>query len=116
MKRVVFIVLIAAFFWSCASTSDVIGDEEFFELVKTGSPKEVKKALENDANVNARNESGSTPLMYVCETSDSPEMLQVLIDAGADVQATNELGTDAFSLLNLMMRSSILMPTGICIS
>jgi hypothetical protein len=39
MKRVVFIVLAAAFFWICATAPDVMDDEEFLGLVKTGSPE-----------------------------------------------------------------------------
>lgn len=53
-------------------------DKEFHELVKTGSPEEVKEALENGANVDARDESGKTPLMYVAEYGEYPEVLQLL--------------------------------------
>jgi ankyrin repeat protein len=97
MKRVVFIVLAAAFFWSCATTP--MDDEEFLELVKTGSPEEIKAALQNGADVNARDDSGSTPLMYTAEYSEYPEVLQLLLDAGADVQVQNKEGHDAFNYI-----------------
>jgi ankyrin repeat protein len=97
MKRIVFIVLVAAFLWSCATTP--MDDEEFLELVKTGSFKEVNKAIQNGADVNAKDESGKTPMMYVAEYGESPEVLQLLIDAGADVQVQNKEGHDAFNYI-----------------
>jgi hypothetical protein len=101
MKRVVFIVLEAAIFCSCATAPDVMDDEEFLELVKTGSPKEVEKALQNGANANARDEYGSTPLLYAASHSEYPEVIQLLIDAGADVHAKNEWDASVFYLIQL---------------
>jgi ankyrin repeat protein len=90
MKRVVFIVLVAAFFWSCATTPDVMDDEGFLELLKTGSLKEVNKAIRKGADITFIGEDGITPLMCAAGYNENPEVVQLLIDSGADVNARDK--------------------------
>ena len=44
-------------------------------------------------DVNARNEYGTTPLIWAAFSNENPEVLTVLLDAGADVNARDEYGT-----------------------
>jgi ankyrin repeat protein len=47
--------------------------------------------IENGAALNVRNQEGDTPLM----TASSPEMAQILVDAGADILIRNSDGLNA---------------------
>jgi len=46
-------------------------------------------------DVNAKDEDGNTVLMHVASENTNSEIIKVLIDAGADVNAKNELGLTA---------------------
>lgn len=59
--------------------------EDLFELVGDGSPEEVQKAVDEGANVNARNKVRGTPLIYAAEYNENPEVIKILLDAGADI-------------------------------
>ncbi|MDD5606837.1 MAG: hypothetical protein PHN37_03195, partial [Candidatus Pacebacteria bacterium] len=62
MKKTLLVVsLIISFI--LASSVLAIGEGDFFDLIKTGTPDEVKKAIDAGADVNARNKYGQTPLM-----------------------------------------------------
>ena len=45
-----------------------------------------------EADVNAKNANGVTPLHYAAWSNENPEVLTLLIKAGADVNAKNEDG------------------------
>lgn len=67
---------------------------DFFELCKTGTAEDVRQALEAGADVNARDDEGYTPLMLavggkrgVNKPNSDPEVVRLLIRAGADVRA-----------------------------
>lgn len=70
--------------------------EDFFELAKTGIPEEVKRAVESGADLNARDRYGLTPLMLVAENNTISEVIQVLLNAGADGKAKNISSITAF--------------------
>lgn len=42
--------------------------------------------------MNPRNDQEQTPLYWACE-SDDPELVQLLVDRGADVNAAESFGT-----------------------
>ena len=69
-------------------------DEEFAELCKIGSLKEIKTALNMGANINSRGELGKTVLMEAVHDHETPnaELIRFLINAGADVNAKEEDG------------------------
>lgn len=46
---------------------------DFFELVKTGTPRDVQTAISNGAEVNARDKDGKTALMGAAEYNQYPE-------------------------------------------
>ena len=55
----------------------------------------IKYLLEIGADVNARNEEGTTALMWASGAWGLPEILKTLIDAGAEVNAQDRYGSTA---------------------
>ena len=68
-----------------------VSAEEFFELCRSGTPRQVEAALKAGADVGAKNAGGRTPLMFAAG-NNSPEVFNVLIRAGADVNAKDNYG------------------------
>jgi len=63
---------------------------DMFRAVKAGDVARVKELLAQDpALVHARDGDQSTPLHWAA-WKDQPEVVEVLLDAGADIQAHNE--------------------------
>jgi ankyrin repeat protein len=62
------------------------------------SPEVITVLLDAGANVNARNDSGGTPLHMAAKYNENPEVIIVLLDAGADGTAVNEDGLTPFDL------------------
>ena len=56
------------------------------------TPKGVRAALDAGADVEARTEGGSTPLMYAAQNNPNPEVVLALLNAGADLEARDEDG------------------------
>lgn len=61
------------------------------------TPMRMSRLLETHS-VSARHEHGATALMVASEANDNPELVQVLIDAGANVNALGSLGRSALML------------------
>ena len=57
--------------------------------------------IQDGANVNAKNDTGTTPLMIAAGNNPNPEVLKVLIEAGADVNAQNKDGSTPLILAAL---------------
>ena len=53
----------------------------------------------SSADVEARNEDGWTRLLLAARYNENPEVLQVLLDAGADATAKNGRGKTAWDLI-----------------
>jgi murein DD-endopeptidase MepM/ murein hydrolase activator NlpD len=70
-------------------------NRSFFEAVKTADVALVSEALNNGANVNARDQYGQTPLMYAASESESPAVLKTLLQAGAEINAQTDAGWTA---------------------
>lgn len=68
--------------------------ESFFDIVQAGTPQDVQAAVDKGADVNARDmESfGMTPLMWAAEWNKNPEVIVVLLKAGAEVNARDDDG------------------------
>ena len=64
-------------------------EKKFWE---TATIKDVEKALNEGADVNARNKYGSAPLHLGLENDATQEMVATLLDAGADVNAHDQDG------------------------
>ena len=73
-------------------------DKYLFDAIKIGNIDEVENALNNGANVNAKNAAGYTPLIHAITTDNiiddtRYEMVQLLLDQpGIEVNAKNDDG------------------------
>jgi ankyrin repeat protein len=83
-KRIGFVFL--AFLSSLASVCAQTQKTAFIELVKDGTPQDVRAAINKGADVNTRG-SCSTPLMEAAGANSNPEVITVLLKAGADIEA-----------------------------
>src|SRR3981081_1049379 len=63
---------------------------DLFTPVKHNDLAAIRKAIQSGADVNARDESGATALMYTAVYS-TPEFMRLLIKSGADVNAKNKV-------------------------
>ena len=70
----------------------------FFELVKNGRPQIVRAALDQGADINARNEDGRTPLMVAITNNNNTEVFSLLLKAGADINARDKDGSNPLML------------------
>ena len=77
-------------------TSLSLSGQSLFSIVITGTPKEIQSALVNGADINARDEDGWTPLMLAALASENPEVITVLLEAGADAGLETIEGKTAF--------------------
>lgn len=72
------------------ATSSSLSDSAFLRLCESGGLNKIKQALADGANPNAADQYGCTALMRVLRRG--PRVAQVLVDAGADVNAVNDKG------------------------
>src|SRR5208337_1384591 len=71
---------------------------DFFSLAMSGTPQDVKAAIDHGANVNAhdmRDEYQRTPLMDAAGFNQKPEVITTLLNAGADLKAQDKNGSTA---------------------
>ena len=90
MRKIFLSLLICVLFASPALAA--MSDEDFIELSLRGTLQQIQEAIRNGANVNARERLGDsiiTPLNRAAAGNLNPEVIRVLIEAGADV---NERG------------------------
>ena len=67
-----------------------------FEAIREGNLEKVKELIESGADVNAKDNSGETALMWAA-WYDRAEIAKILIDNGADVNAKNRWGKTALT-------------------
>ena len=67
----------------------------FFELVRTGTARNIEAAINKGADVNAPDKNGVTSLMYAAEWTRSPEAIATLLKAGTDIKARTNDGMTA---------------------
>jgi ankyrin repeat protein len=76
----------------------------FFELAKIGTPQQIQAAINKGAKVNAREEGTLdvhelggpwTPLMYAAGYNQNPEVITILLKAGADLKARDVANRNA---------------------
>ena len=67
-----------------AQTTDLFG------VVISGTPQSVQAAIDQGADVNARDAIGGTPLMWAAMYNQNPEVITTLLKAGADIMARDK--------------------------
>jgi ankyrin repeat protein len=83
----VFVMVLAVGFVS-ASFAAAMSDADFVELCRSGTPGQIQAALKAGANANARssNYDAWTPLTRAASENENPEVISILVKAGADVK------------------------------
>ena len=87
MKKVAFTV-----FLILLSCQLALFSADIFTVAGSGTVVQVQQAIKAGADVNARAEYGSTPLMLAAMLNTNPGVVSLLIKAGADVNARDEDG------------------------
>ncbi len=67
-----------------------LSDSAFLELCKRGTSEEVREAIVNGANLNAKDRTNIGALMFAAGDNPNPEVVKVLIAAGAKVNSSNK--------------------------
>ena len=76
----------------CAEKKDPL-----FRATQDGDVNAVRVLLDGAADINARDETTRTPLMYAA-VKNHKEVVQLLLERGADVNARNDKGETALTL------------------
>ncbi len=88
-------------FWILALITCIIGTmffsgaaraEDFWQIVRSGSPEEVRTAIEAGAEVEQKNDQGQTPLMIAARYNRNPRVVEILLDRGAIMEARDNKG------------------------
>ena len=64
--------------------------EHLEELVQVGSPSDIRAAINAGCNVNGRNREGLTSLMLTVKYNPDPQIIRILLEAGAEVDAKDK--------------------------
>ena len=95
MKQALVAILIMA-----AAGSTSAQTTAFFELVRKGTPQEVRAAISKGADVNTRDNDGWTPLMAAADYNPNPEVITMLLQAGANGKEKDRSGKTALDYAN----------------
>lgn len=71
--------------------------KELTEAIKSRDAKKVRELIAAGTDVNAINYTGNTLLYFAAGSSDTLEILKLLVEAGADVNGVSEFGTPLFA-------------------
>jgi ankyrin repeat protein len=81
------------------SAMDSRGETPLFWAIGNGEVKAAEFLIKNGAEVNATNHFGGTPLLTSGRETDSPELMKLLIRAGANVNARDSQGENVLHKL-----------------
>ena len=95
MKKFYSVVACFCFFAGLMSYSSAFGEVSFFEIAESGSVNEVRAVLGSISDLNAKDGSGMTALMWAAWKNPNLEVIKVIIDAGADVGIADNSGNTA---------------------
>lgn len=73
------------------------GTTTLMEAARGNSPKAIQVLLGAGVNVNAKNSDGNTALLIAAQSNDDAEVIDVLIEAGAE-DASNKKRRDCFNV------------------
>ena len=83
---------------------DVDGRPPLYAAVNNSNPDIIKTLLDAGADVDARDKSGWTSLMYAVAYSRKSDIIKALIDAGADVNARDDVGGLSLLMISAFAR------------
>ena len=63
---------------------------DFFDLVKTETPQEIRAAIRNGADIEARSETGLTPLMWAAGHNPNPDVEDSISPALERIKSLSE--------------------------
>jgi ankyrin repeat protein len=72
----------------CARDHEEAKSIELHEAIEAGDRSAVRVLTDADANLEARDENGMTPLLHALASQQDPTIAKILIEAGANVDAT----------------------------
>ena len=80
-----------------AQSSQFEKNNALFYAAASGTVDDVKAAIQNGADVNAKNDKGNTALMMLLDSNSNPDrnVIKALIVAGVNVNAKNNEGETA---------------------
>src|SRR5215831_982749 len=89
--------VVAACLGAAAALSAQTSTDELIQAIRQNDLAGMKSHLSKGVNANARDSRETTLLMHAAAVG-SPEMVKLLLDSGADVNAKNPLGNTALNL------------------
>ena len=70
-------------------------DISLMDAVAIGNSEVIETHLKAGADIEARNKSGGTPLLWAARFNSNPEVIEALLKAGANAKAKDEEGKTA---------------------
>ncbi len=92
MKNKFWIFLIITCLIGVMFFNSAVRAEDFWQIVRSGSPEEVRSAIEAGANVNKEDSQGRTPLMIAAGYNRDAWVAEILLNNGAIMEARDNRG------------------------
>ena len=94
IKKVSLLLVVMALLLAALPAFGAMSDVEFVKLCEKGTAQEIRTELFKKANPNAEDDDGVTALMRAAKYN-TPDVVSILLKAGADVNAKHDEGTTA---------------------
>jgi ankyrin repeat protein len=69
--------------------------KDLFQLAIDGSPKQLRQAIRNGADIKARNTYGETVLIAAASNNPDPAVISLLLEEGVELDARDRFGENA---------------------